>query len=195
MAQQTITLGAGAQSLELLTGKFITIVSCTVPFKVEMDNDGTNAAVSGSQFSKSDGFTKLRFFETKGVDNQITFDVSDTPSPGRATVVQASAATFVGENSDQYDVGTSLPDGGLVTFPGVDAQGRERKLIYITNDDDAARIFVAYVDVVLFKVAVVYPQKTLVLETNATLVIEGVNSHQTAYVLEIFYSKPLQTDQ
>jgi hypothetical protein len=171
-----------------------------------MDNAGYNLAVAGSQFSVAGQFAKLTFAETSGADNTITFDASDTPSPGRAIVVSANASTFAGALSGQYDVGNASVLG-FPEFPGVDSAGRERKIIYITNTGRRTIGGASATDVVNVIVngaygGAVYPQTTVAFETNGDIELFGglidlsaFTAHLLCYVLEVFYSKPLQTDQ
>jgi len=183
-----------------VAGKFLSIIACTSKFKVEMDREGRSVAVAGSQLSKADGFAKLNFSETEGADNVITFDVSDTPSPGRATVVAANSSTFVGANSGLYDLASTF------TFPGVDALGRHRKSITVSNtgrsSGGTANGGMAILAVGAALNAACFAVSNLTIETDSNIDIAGQKQDLSGpvvslmvYVLEIFYSKPLQTDQ
>ena len=212
MSQQTITVQPNATQAVSASGKFLNIISCTAAFKVEMDRGGQVTAVAGSQFSSEQPFSRLVFSETQGGTNTITFDASDTPSPGRATLVQTIASTFTGDNSGHYDLGSAGSPKSLegLIFPGVNS-GKSRKAIYITNlglvsIGGSASTAVVVVGqggtTVNFIYAVIQPNQTLAIETSSdiqlfayTATLSGPATHLMVGVLEIFYSKPLQTDQ
>jgi hypothetical protein len=125
----------------------------------------------------------------------------------RATTIAANAATFVGNNSQLYKLG--FGGLGVKSLPGVDGNGCSRKLIYVSNSGRVDIGGAASTDVVSVAavpaggtMVIVQPGKTEPIETSADLEIFSLKADLSAVasslqvaVLEIFYSKPLQTDQ
>lgn len=211
MAQQTITLQPNSSQAVSASGKFLNVISCTDTFKVEADNGGQNVAVAGSQFSAERPFRRLTFQETQGVANKITFDVSDSPSPGRTTTVSIGAATF-GKNGAWYDFGTASGLGqGKFTFVGTSAvTGQTRKSITICNlgftvqgGSSSTALIVGFIGGQTTQPAfAVWPQTSLTIETSDDLILWSMNqnlsgqpTHLMGTVYEIAYTQTLQTDQ
>lgn len=207
--QDTITLKANSNYPVRVSGKHVTILACTAALNVEMDQGGVNHAVAGSQLS-SDGFSKLTFFETSGADNVVTFYAGDMPSPGRATVVAANSSTFA-QTGEWWDFGTASGlSQGKITMTGTDQEGRSRKFISITNLGYTAQGGVASTALIVGFIGgqttlpafAVFPGTNLTLEMGDDLILWSMNqnlsgqpTHLMGTILQVFYSKPLQTDQ
>lgn len=159
-----------------------------------MDRTGQKIGSAGASYGSGDNFQRIVFNEINGADNVIVFDVSDTPQAGRANVIQAASATFTGPNSGSYN----LPIGigkYAVGFVGVDTAGRSRKVAYVTNQGASLiNIYLAWPGTI---VATIQPNTNPVpFETSDILTIGVPNAGAGSFsILEIFYSKPLQTDQ
>ena len=200
MTPDTITVKANGIYPVKISGKFLTLLTCTAALAVELDNGGFAVAKAGSQFSDAEGFSKITFKETAGVDNTITYTVSDSPSPSVATVLQTNSPTIVSLASRLQQVGaTAFPQG--VNYVGVDANGRHRKAMYITNTGRtsagaASTALVSVSTATSTWVMFVFPgtisppietdDKIILLAVKADL--SGSDADLEAAVLELFYS-------
>lgn len=198
MAQNTITVQPNATQAVSASGKSLAIVSATGSFKVEMDQGGQNTGATGSVFAADKPFSRLVFTDISGAANTITYDATTGTSPGVPAAITKAGPTFVGPNSNLYNLG-----GTSKIFQGVDSQGRHRKSIYITNtgrDGIGGNVTTALVMVLInsTQTGYIFPATNPVrIDTDAEIVLESCGADLSltsptvfVSVLEIFNSQP-----
>jgi hypothetical protein len=182
------------------------IVSTTAAFDVQIGNQTKRTVAQAQNVGNGDGpdLGRVTFFNSSA--SAITVQIGDW-GDARATAIAANAATFVGGNSQLYKLGGT----GIAAkvLPGLDANGLARKVIYVSNSgrvDIGGATTTRVVSVAAYPpggtMVIVQPGTTEPIETSADLEIFPLDADLSAAtgsvqvaVLEIFYSKSLQTDQ
>lgn len=93
MAQDTVTLAAGQQRTEKVSGRFFTVISATAKFTVELDGRARREVRAGSKIS-AEAFKRISFIETEGIANTIIYDAGDEQYDGEVQVSGVSNETF-----------------------------------------------------------------------------------------------------
>jgi len=183
------------------------VVSTDGSFQASAGSEPPQTLSSGQSFGAESGnaLGRVTFLNSGSVAINLT--IGDFTA-SRPTTIQAAVGTFVGANSGGFDLGSAVhPEG--ISLPGVDSKGRERKIVYFTNTGktqvggaDSNDCIGVYVPGNGFAAIMVFPGQTESLETNSDLLLAAISKDQTSVpmhlqigIIEIFYSKPLQTDQ
>lgn len=93
MAQDTVTLAAGQQRTEKVSGRFFTVISATAKFTVELDGRARREVRAGSKIS-AEPFKRISFIETEGIANTIIYDAGNEQYEGEIQVSGISNETF-----------------------------------------------------------------------------------------------------
>lgn len=150
--QRTFTVIAKAGYTEAVKGKVFALISSDAPIDVEIDNHGRQTFVPGRTFAGAP-FSRIRFFETSGSNNAITFyagdqDIALAPTTNDGAYSKVSATSFVKDaatyslaapNSANF-VANSLDIHASIVFTGSDVGGQQRKQISVSNGDAANSI-------------------------------------------------------
>ena len=180
------------------------VVSTNGSFQVFIGSSAPQTLSSGQSVGAADGPSLGRVVFQNTSSAKVDVTLGDF-SLARPTTIQATAGTFIADTSKIYDFGSA--GDGNTQFLGTDTQGRQRKEIYVTNfgrDTIGGSASTAIIGVagVNFPIAAVFPGECKKFEVADTIELQALNAnlsgaptHLQAAVMEIFYSKPLQSDQ
>jgi hypothetical protein len=186
--QRTVTIPAYAEYVEPVRGKYFALISSTAAVDVELDQNGKETLVPGRKVVVDGGFIRIRFFETSGADNVVTFSASNGDiTLSSPTTTDGQSTTVTGKNVSTYlkPYGGSLSGSATRTFAGSD-NGHSRKAIVVTNLDAAQTLTIQSGGT---DCAAVFPGTALILETNASVIVKNSTGNTINYfVCEIYYS-------